>query len=94
MIFKMMYCPYKDSTRDIWSNIPLCLQELPWALPSGTPSGKGVYLTVYPSSRPNTDTVYPMLRGYMKYCPSAVYIFLSKGQTILYLVRNVWYLVM
>ena len=30
----------------------------------------------------------------MKYCPSAVYIFLSKGQTILYLVRNVWYLVM
>ena len=31
--------------------------EFPWALPSGTPSGKGLYLTVYPSSRPNTDTV-------------------------------------
>ena len=30
--------------------------------PSGTPSGKGVYLTVYPLSRPNTDTVY---KGYM-----------------------------
>ena len=24
--------------------------------PSGTPSGKGVYLTVYPLSCPNTDT--------------------------------------
>ena len=27
-------------------------------LPLGTPSGEGVYLTVHPSSRPNTDTVY------------------------------------
>ena len=27
------------------------------ALPSGTPSGKGLYLTVYPLSRPNTDIV-------------------------------------
>ena len=35
----------------------LRLQELPPALPLGTPSGEGVYLTVYPSSRPNTDTV-------------------------------------
>ena len=26
-------------------------------MPSGTPSGKGLYLTVYPLSRPNTDTV-------------------------------------
>ena len=34
-----------------------CLQEFPWALPSGAPSGKGLYLTVYPLSRPNTDTV-------------------------------------
>ena len=31
----------------------------PWPSPSGTPSGKGLYLTVYPSSCPNTDTVYP-----------------------------------
>ena len=30
---------------------------LPWALPSGTHSGKELYLTVYPSSHPNTDTV-------------------------------------
>ena len=29
----------------------------PSGLRSGTPSGEGVYLTVYPSSRPNTDTV-------------------------------------
>ena len=28
---------------------------VPWALPLRTPSGKEVYLTVYPSSRPNTD---------------------------------------
>ena len=26
-------------------------------MPSETPSGKGLYLTVYHSSRPNTDTV-------------------------------------
>ena len=31
---------------------------VPSALPSVTPEGGGVYLTVYPSSRPNTDTVY------------------------------------
>ena len=35
----------------------LCLQEFPRALPAGTPSGKGVYLTVYLSSRLYTDTV-------------------------------------
>ena len=29
-----------------------------WALPSGTPSGEVVYLTVYPSSCPNTYTLY------------------------------------
>ena len=33
------------------------LQEFPQASPSGTPSDEGVYLTVCPSSRPNTDTV-------------------------------------
>ena len=42
----MIYCPNWDST-----------QELPRALPSGTPSGEGVYLTVCPLSRPNTNTV-------------------------------------
>ena len=36
---------------------PLCLQEFPLASPWGNPSGKGVYLTVHPSSRPNTDTI-------------------------------------
>ena len=43
------------------SNILLRLQEFPRAASSGTPSGGGVYLTVYPSSRPNTDTVYTSL---------------------------------
>ena len=57
MIVKMIYCLYYDLTRDTLSNIPLCLQEFPLAWPSETPSGKGVYLTVHPLSRPNTDTV-------------------------------------
>ena len=30
-----------------------------------TPSGKGLYLSVYPLSRPNTDTVYTCLRTAM-----------------------------
>ena len=34
-----------------------------------------------------------MVRGYMKYCSFAVKMFLSKGHSILYLVRNVWYVV-
>ena len=55
---KIIYCPYKGSTPDIRSNIPLCLQEFPRASPPGAPSGKGVYLTVYPSSRPNMDTIF------------------------------------
>ena len=37
-------------------------KEFPQDSPSGTPSGKGLYLTIYPSSRPNTDTVYPSSR--------------------------------
>ena len=28
---------------------------MPWALPLGTPSDKGIYLTVYHLSSPNTD---------------------------------------
>ena len=34
------------------------LKEFPRALPSGASSGEGLYLTVYPSSCPNTDTIY------------------------------------
>ena len=34
---------------------------VPFASPSGTPSDRGVYLAIYPSSRPNTDTVYTQL---------------------------------
>ena len=58
----MTYCPYQDLTRDVRSNIPLRLQEFPWASPSGTLSGIGIYLTVYPSSRPITDTVCSFCR--------------------------------
>ena len=41
--------------------------DVPLGFVLGTPSGKGLYLTVYPLSRPNTDTVkswrsHPMLR--------------------------------
>ena len=39
------------------SNIPLCLKEFLRAKPEGTPEGKGVYLTVYPESSPNTDSI-------------------------------------
>ena len=49
--------PYKDERRDIRSNIPLRLKEFPRAKPGGTPEGKGVYLTVYPESSPNTDII-------------------------------------
>ena len=57
MIDQMVYCPFLDSTRDIHSNIPLCLHEFPQALLLGTPLGIGIYLTVYLSTRPNTDTI-------------------------------------
>ena len=33
--------------RDIGSNIALCLSEFPWAPPLGTPSGKGLYLSIF-----------------------------------------------
>ena len=56
----MIYCPNQDLKRDIRSNIPLCFKEFPPASPLGTPSGKGVYLTVYPSSCPNTETVWSL----------------------------------
>ena len=49
--------PYKDERRDIRSNIPLCLNELPRAKPEGTPEGKGVYLTVYPESSLDMDSI-------------------------------------
>ena len=45
-----------DSTRDTRSSMPLRLQEFPRALPSGTPSAEGVYLTLYSLCCPNTDT--------------------------------------
>ena len=41
-------------TRDIRSNLTLCFQEFPKASPLGTAPCKQLYLTVYPSSRPNT----------------------------------------
>ena len=53
----MIYCPYEDSTRDIQSNKALHIWDFPWALPSGTLSCGGLYLTVYPLSRPNTYTI-------------------------------------
>ena len=48
--------PYDDKTRDIQSNIALCLREFTRARPDRTPKGRGPYLTVYPESRPNTDS--------------------------------------
>ena len=37
--------------------IPLCLKEFPRAKPKGTPEGKGVYLSVYPESSPNMNSI-------------------------------------
>ena len=44
-------------TRDIWSNINLCLKEFPRAKPEGTPEGKGLYLTEYPELSTNKDII-------------------------------------
>ena len=44
MIVKMIHCCIR-------TRLGIYGQKAP------SPSGKGVYLTVYPSSRPNTDTV-------------------------------------
>ena len=57
-IHKIIYCPYEDLTWIKRSNIARCRRELPWALPLATPSGEGLYLTVYPLSCPNLDTVH------------------------------------
>ena len=42
--------------KDIWSNIPVRLEEFPRAKSEGTLEAGGVYLTVYPELRPNTDS--------------------------------------
>ena len=60
----LIYCCIYDSIQDIRSNKPICFQEVPRAFPLGTLSGKGVYLTIYPLSRPYTDTVFS--KGYSK----------------------------
>ena len=39
-------------------NLGYTVKYNPRALSSGTPSGKGFYLTVYPLPRPNTDTIF------------------------------------
>ena len=39
-----------------YSSLPL---EVPSVFILVKPSGEGLYLTVYPLSHPNTDTVYP-----------------------------------
>ena len=49
--------PYKNERRDIRSNIPHRLKEFPRAKPEGTPEGEGVYLTAYPESSPNTNSI-------------------------------------
>ena len=54
---KCILYPYQDKTRDIRSNIALRLREFPMAKPRGTSEGKGVYLTAYPKSSPNTDSI-------------------------------------
>ena len=52
MFLKIIYCPYYDLTQ-----YTVKFTLLPSGVPLGTPSDVGVYSTVYPSSRPNTDTL-------------------------------------
>ena len=42
-------------------NIPLRLKDFPRVKTEGIPEGEGMYLTVYPESSPNTDSIsfYP-----------------------------------
>ena len=59
---------------------------LPSGVPLGTPSAEGVYLAVYPSSCPNTDTVYPL--GFSTYClitfdTAMVYLWCNKAPHML-----------
>ena len=48
---------YYDETRDIQSNITLCLKEFLRVKAKGTPEGKGFYLTICPKLSPNTDII-------------------------------------
>ena len=63
-----------------------CLQDFPRALPSGTPSGKGLYLTVNPLSCPNTDREH-MLILYSQ--STLVPISLQADRTIALLLKSV-----
>ena len=45
------------SSPETRSNIPLCLKEFSRAKAEGTPEGEGVYLTAYPESIPNMDSI-------------------------------------
>ena len=48
------YC-IRIRTRDVRSNLGLCLLEFPRAKPKGTE--KGLFLTIYPKLSPNTDII-------------------------------------
>ena len=54
-----VYCIRIRTRRGIYGQIyiTLCLKEFPRAKPEGTPEGKGLYLTMYPKSSPNTDII-------------------------------------
>ena len=56
-ILKCILYPSKDETRDVRSNLPLRLKEFPRGKPEGTLKGEGVYLTVYPESSPDMDSI-------------------------------------
>ena len=54
--YNILY-PYSDEARDQRSNITQCHKEFPRAKPEGTLEGKGLYLTVYLESSPDTDII-------------------------------------
>ena len=63
------------------------IQEFPWALPWGTPSGGGVYLTVFPSSCPYTDTACQtgLIHTWLDY--PLVFILYGLDEKQLYIIR-------
>ena len=53
-----VYCILiRTRRKDLRSNIPHYSKKFPRAKPKGTSESKGVYLTLYPESSPNTDSI-------------------------------------
>ena len=68
-------------TRNVQSNIALCLREFQRAKPEGTPKGKGLYLTLIDESIPNTDII-ELVRIIMVMIPSLISLAIIQYTTL------------